>query len=280
MAALSEPKIDCHNHILDPARYPYSPETRYRPAGQEIGTEAQMHRVCDAYGVNYCLVVEPNSGYGPDNRCLLDAIARSKGRFKGVAVVANDAGIDELRDLQARGIVGIAFNATYHSPDFYQDIGPLLGRMAALSLFAQVQVEGNQLVELMPLIERSDTAIVIDHCGRPDPAQGPDAPGRVALRRLARRPHSAIKLSGHYKFSGEAYPYRDTWPVIRDHVDHFGLGRCVWGSDWPFLRARERMDYGPLLGLVDLLFPDAGDRRKLLWDTPCRLFGFSPEILP
>ncbi|MCA0425399.1 MAG: amidohydrolase family protein, partial [Proteobacteria bacterium] len=227
----------------------------------------------------HCLVVQPNSGYGPDNRCLLDAIARSRGRFKGIAVVANDAGLGELRDLQAQGIIGIAFNATYHGTEHYQDIGPLLTRMSALGLLAQVQVEGDQLVELLPLLDRSDAAIVIDHCGRPDMTQRLDAPGRRALHRLARREHSAIKLSGHYKFSREPFPHRDVWPVIHDLVAHFGFDRCVWGSDWPFLRAKERIDYGPLLQLVDLLYPNADDRRKLLWDTPCRLFGFSPETL-
>ena len=48
----------------------------------------------------------------------------------------------------------------------------------------------------------------------------------------------------------------------------------MWGSDWPFLRATERVDYGPLLKLVEALLPDAGERRSVLWDTPRRLFGF------
>jgi predicted TIM-barrel fold metal-dependent hydrolase len=274
MGALAEQKIDCHNHILDPKRYPYSPDTRYRPSGQEIGTEQQLHSVCDVYGVSHCLVVGPNSGYGINNKCLLDAIKRSRGRFKGVAVVKNDASFDELLDLKERGIVGIAFNATYHSTDFYLDIGPLLKRLAKLGLFAQVQVEGDQLTALMPLIERSDTSIMIDHCGRPDIASGLNAPGRVALRALAKRGNAAIKLSGLYKFSTETFPHQDSWPFIHDLVEHFGLDNCVWGSDWPYLRSPQRIDYGPLLHLVDLLFPDEKHRKKLLWDNPKRLFGF------
>ena len=97
MGALQERKIDCHNHILDPRRYPYQADVAYKPTGQEIGTEAQLHAVCDTYGVEHCLVVGPNSGYGLDNRCLLDAIARGKGRFKGVAVVRKDAEVVHAR---------------------------------------------------------------------------------------------------------------------------------------------------------------------------------------
>ncbi len=274
MTALDERKIDCHNHIVDPARYPYSPDTKYRPIGQEIGTEAQLHAVCDFYGVSHCLVVGPNSGYGLDNSCLLDAIARSQGRFKGVAVVPNDASSERMTALKAQGIVGVAVNATYHGTDYYSNIGPLMARLAALDLFLQVQVEGDQLLALMPLIERSDVRILIDHCGRPILANGITTPGFAATCALGRTGRAAVKISGLQKFSRQAFPYEDAWPYVRALVDSYGLDQCMWGSDWPFLRAEERLDYGPLLRVVDLLFPDGADRQKLLWDTPARLFGF------
>ena len=31
MSIIDEPKIDCHNHILDPARFAYLADTPYRP---------------------------------------------------------------------------------------------------------------------------------------------------------------------------------------------------------------------------------------------------------
>jgi predicted TIM-barrel fold metal-dependent hydrolase len=61
---------------------------------------------------------------------------------------------------------------------------------------------------------------------------------------------------------------------VRAIVDSFTLDRCLWASDWPYLRAPERQDYGPLVELVKILFPNPADRRTLLWDTPCRIFGF------
>src|SRR4029450_12549324 len=45
-----EPKIDCHVHVLDPARFPYGANTHYRPMGQEMGTAAQLAQVIDGYG--------------------------------------------------------------------------------------------------------------------------------------------------------------------------------------------------------------------------------------
>jgi hypothetical protein len=39
-----EPKIDCHVHVLDPARFPYRADTHYAPAGQEVGTPRSLRR--------------------------------------------------------------------------------------------------------------------------------------------------------------------------------------------------------------------------------------------
>jgi predicted TIM-barrel fold metal-dependent hydrolase len=129
------------------------------------------------------------------------------------------------------------------------------------------------LVEFLPLIAGFRGRLLIDHCGRPVSQNGISQPGFRALLGLAQTGRASIKLSGHVKFSEEFYPYADTWPYIRALVDAFTLDHCMWGSDWPCLRTRERIDYGRLLGLTEILFPDAADRRKLFWDTPARLFG-------
>ena len=84
-----------------------------------------------------------------------------------------------------------------------------------------------------------------------------------------------VKLSGLVKCSRQGYPYPDAWPFVRALINAYGCDALVWGSDWPFLRAPERVDYGPLLKLVERLIPEPADRRKVLWDTPRTLFGFS-----
>lgn len=274
MNIFDEPKIDCHNHVFDPERFPYQAGSFYLPAGQERGTPAQFMQVLDAYGVGHALLVQPNSGYGPDNRCLLDTINRNGRRLKGVAVVTNDVTCAELEQLKARGIVGIAFNPALSGVDAYADAAGLLARIAELGLFAQIQVQGDQLLELLPMLETSGARLVFDHCGRPDPDRGLQQPGFQALLELGRRGKACVKLSGYAKFSRQPFPHEDTWPYVHALAEAFTLDACVWGSDWPFLRAPERVDYGTLLRLLERLFPDGSDRRKLLWDTPCALFGF------
>ena len=274
MSVFDEPKIDCHNHVLDPARFAYGADVAYRPAGQEIATRAQHLAVMDAYGVQHALVVGPNSGYGNDNRCLLDVIAQGRGRFKGIAVVANDVGRAELERLQAAGVVGVAFNATVHGVDHYTGTAGLLRMLAELGLFVQIQVEHDQLVPLAPLLLASGARILVDHCGRPTPSAGLSQPGFATLLALARSGRATVKLSGLQKFSTQETPYRDAEPFVRALVEAFTLDACLWASDWPYLKATQRLDYGPLLKLVEAWFPDAADRKRLLWDTPRRLFGF------
>jgi predicted TIM-barrel fold metal-dependent hydrolase len=270
-----EPKIDCHAHVLDPARFPYRADTHYAPTGQEIGTPAQFAQVMDAYGTQHALLVGPNSGYGLDNACMLDTIARGAGRYKGIAVVANDVRLEELQALRSAGVVGVAWNVTHYGVDHYHDAQPLLQKLAALDMFVDIQVEHEQLLPMLPMLADSGARILVDHCGRPTVEAGLKQPGFRALLDLGKSGRAFVKLSGLVKFSREPAAHRDAWPFITALIDAFTLDRCLWASDWPYLRAPLRVDYGVLLQLVLTLFPDAADRRKLLWETPRDLFAFA-----
>jgi len=274
MSIFKEPKIDCHAHVFDPVNFPYGDDIEYKPSGQEIGTPAQLRRVMQTYGVSHALLVQPNSGYGSDNSCMLDTIARGGGRFKGIAIIDFDADLATLRDLKARGIVGAAFNPTFHGTDYYKRSAGLIGKLAQLDMFLQIQSEHEQLSMFVPWIEAMPVRVLIDHCGRPTPDAGLHQPGFQALLRLAATRRVSVKLSGYSKFSKIAYPFEDTWPYVAAIVAAFTLDHCLWASDWPFLRAPQRQDYGPLVELPKLLFPDPTARRKLFCDTARRLFGF------
>ena len=238
--------------MFDPKRFPFAPATHYVPCGQELGDAAKLLQVFDAYGVQNAVLVGPNSGYGTDNRCLLDAIARSDGRFRGMAVVPNNVSRGDLERLKDAGICGITYNAT--APDVnYEHTEDLLAVLAEFDMFVDIQGEREQLVWLAGLVARSGARILIDHCGRPDPDAELDQPTFRAVLALARTGRAYGKLSGHIKFSHEPYPYRDTWPYVRALIETFGLDACLWVSDWPFLRAPERVDYGPLLCLIEQL---------------------------
>jgi predicted TIM-barrel fold metal-dependent hydrolase len=273
-AIFDQPKIDCHCHILDPQAFPYRADTSYRPAGQETGSADYFKQLLATYGVKHALLVGPNSGYGLDNRCMLDAIANSAGVFKGIAVVTNDAPVAQLQELRAQGVVGVAFNMALHGLDHYRDIGPLLERLASQGMFAQVQFEGPQMAALAPMLLHSGADILIDHCGRPVVGLGHAEPGFQAMLRLGTSGRATVKLSGMQKFSTSDFPFADAAWVVQALLQSFGPSHCLWASDWPFLKAERRLDYGPLLRRFEQLVPDATVRHAILWDTPKKLFGF------
>jgi predicted TIM-barrel fold metal-dependent hydrolase len=274
VSIFDEPKVDTHCHVLDPARFAYADDVAYRPAGQEVAPLVQYEQVMRAYGIHHALFVGPNSGYGLDNRCLLDALARGQGRFKGIAVVRNDASTAELQALKAQGVIGIALNATVLGVDHVIDAAGLMHRAAGLDMLLSLQVEHDQLALLRPMVEDSGIRTLIDHAGRPSPEGGVDQPGFRTLLAMARNGRTAVKLSGYQKFSAQPATWDDTRPYVDALIDAFTLDACLWASDWPFLKATPRLDVGPLLAIVERLLPRVDDRRKLFWDTPRRWLGF------
>ncbi|MES2910047.1 MAG: amidohydrolase family protein [Pseudomonadota bacterium] len=273
-AIYTQPKVDTHCHVLDPQGFAYADDVSYRPAGQETGSAAYFEQVLDAYGVQHALLVGPNSGYGTDNRCLLAAIAASPRRFKGIAVVANDAPASYLQELKAQGVVGIAFNYALHGLDHYADNAALMARIGELGMFVQVQFELAQMKALRPLLLACGAQLLLDHCGRPDVSAGLAGDGFASVLQLADSGRTTVKLSGFSKFSALPFPFDDTLPYVQALLAAFGPGHCIWASDWPFLKAPYRLDYGPLLQLFARQVPNAADRQNILWDTPRRLFGF------
>lgn len=275
MSLFSERKIDCHNHIFDPQQFPYQPDTPYQPQACEIAPAALFHQILDIHGASHALLVGPNSGYGEnDNRALLDAIAGSGGRFRGMAVVSMDTGLDALALLKAQGVVGVTFNVAYYGIEHFAGAGRLLGQLAELDMLAQVQTSAGQMLAFAPLLRTSGVRVVVDHCGRPDIRQGLAGEGFRAVLDLAAGGRTWIKVSGFAKFSQQAAPWLDIDPYVAAIRDAYGDSRCLWGSDWPFLRAPERLDYGLVVQVADRHFPEPAARERYFWRNAAELFGF------
>jgi predicted TIM-barrel fold metal-dependent hydrolase len=267
---VSDPVIVCHVHVFDPGRFPYAADAHYTPTGAETGPVEQLTRTHDGHGVRHAGLVGPNSGYGEDNGYLLDSLAADTRRFCGFAVVPTGLGRADLARLRAAGVLGVTLNAALLGVEHYADAGPQLAALAELEMIADVQVVDDQLLALGPLLDRTGVRVVVDHCGRPDPRRGLRDPGFQELLRRGREGRAVVKLSGLYKFSQRPHPHEDAWPFVRALVEEFGPDRCVWASDWPFLRAPARIDYGPLLELFAQIVPDDPVRHAILWDTPLR----------
>jgi len=271
-----ERAVDCHAHVFgDPAQYPFHPDALYRPDPCQAGTAEKFLNVLDAHGYTHGLLVG-SASYLDDNRCLLDAIAYSGGRLKGIALVQPDICERDLAALNDRGVVGIRINLIAFG--LREITAPnadrLLARMKEMNWFVQIHCAKDDLAIATPILQKAGVRVMIDHFGRPDIKRGVSAPGFQALLEFGKTGNAVVKLSGPFRSSVQGYPYNDVDPFIEAVIKAYTLDNCVWGSDWPFVLMNERMDYGPPLVCLKRWLPNPKDRKKVLWDTPARLFGF------
>jgi L-fucono-1,5-lactonase len=118
-----------------------------------------------------------------------------------------------------------------------------LGALPELGLRFDALVKVPQLPALLRMVHAQPSLdVVIDHCGKPDIANGQWEPWASLVRELARSPRVHCKLSG---LVTEARP---DWTVdtLSPYVDHvlgnFGAGRVMWGSDWPVVERNGGFD--------------------------------------
>ncbi|HEY4370891.1 MAG TPA: amidohydrolase family protein [Burkholderiales bacterium] len=267
---------DCHAHVYDPVRHPYTAPAGYAPLSGIAGTPEEFLATLRANGLTHGLVVSPGP-YGTDPGCLLDAIERSGHRLKGIAVVQETIGEKEIARLAAGGFVGIRLNLVHDglAPLMSAHAPSLFAKLKAAGWVCQVQAHEDQMVQALPILRDCGVCVVIDHCGRPDAARGLRQPGFQALLELGRSGNAVVKLSGAFRISRAGAPYLDTDEYFRAAIEAFGLANCVWGSDWPFVNTPQQVDYAPLLATLTRWLPEARDRHQVLWENPCRLFGFS-----
>jgi predicted TIM-barrel fold metal-dependent hydrolase len=267
--------IDTHVHLFDPVRFPYGRSVAYTPLPHETATVEQLVDIMHCSGIDHAVIVTPMAGYQSDNSAMLDALARYPGLFRGIAVVEADITDATLIAMKEQGVVGVRVDLIGRGTTYLSGEGRALpGRLKDLGLILQIQCENDQLAEVEALFRRETGRVVIDHMGRPDVRQSTDQKGFQALLRLADNSDVFVKLSGPFRFSKAGWPHADIAPFVTALVRAFGPARCIWGSDWPFIRMDRRMDYAPALRNLDLWLPLAEDRATVLGRTPATLFGF------
>jgi predicted TIM-barrel fold metal-dependent hydrolase len=148
----TRPGIDCHNHVIDPVRFPFAPHGGYRPLPDEIGTREAFVAVLDVHDMRHALLVQP-SCYGTDNRAALDAIAWQSSRFKLIGVLDPGTSERELEILQGQGMVGVRFNLPYN-PEALTDsaAGPFLKRLRGKGWFLQIHGQDADWVRVAPIL--------------------------------------------------------------------------------------------------------------------------------
>jgi 2-pyrone-4,6-dicarboxylate lactonase len=263
--------IDAHCHVFGPAdRFPFSAKAKYLP--QDAGPD-RLFALRDRLGFARNVIVQA-SCHGTDNAATLDAIARSDGRARGVAVVDPAISDEELAKLHAGGIRGIRFNFLKRlvddaPKDRFLDVAGRLPR----GWHVVVYFEADILEDLRPFLDAIPVPLVIDHMGRPDVTQGPDGPDMRAFRKLLdSRDDVHFKATCPDRLDPAGVPWddfaRSVAPLVADYPT-----RVLWGTDWPHPNMQDAIpDDGALVDMIPRIAPTAALQQAMLVTNPERLY--------
>jgi predicted TIM-barrel fold metal-dependent hydrolase len=216
---------DCHVHLFA------------RQAAQ-LGDHyaARDARLCDieaaggAQGVGHLVLVQP-SVYGHDNHLLLQALAHSAGRHRGVVVVDHaDADFNAWHALGVRGVRINLVSPVGQPASPHRLLMALTPTLRALNWHVQWYVQPQQLTSLLPLQARCGVPFVLDHLAGMHAELSADDAAWQALAALAAG-GAWVKLSGWYRLRAQP-PYATLHRHIERVATLFG-DRLVWASDWP-----------------------------------------------
>lgn len=269
--------VDAHCHVFGPmAEFPFSAKAKYLP--EDAGPDT-LFALRDHLGFSRNVIVQA-SCHGTDNAATLDAIAKSGGKARGVAVVDPAISDADLAALHAGGMRGVRFNFLKRLVDDApkDKFLEVAGRLPA-GWHVVIYFEADILEEMRDFIAAIPVPVVIDHMGRPDVTQGPDGPDMQAFRSLLdSRPDIWFKATCPDRLDiAGGDPWDDfataVAPLVADYPD-----RVLWGTDWPHPNMEKAIpDDGHLVDMILRIAPKAELQEKLLITNPMRLYW--PEEL-
>ena len=275
---------DCHVHLFDPERFPYSSERRYTPPPATLTHLRSMH---DAIGIERVVLVQP-SVYGTENDCLIDGLKQLGNCARGVAVIKPQTSRAELEYLYSKGVRGVRINLQVSKDADVSSASRALQNLALtvqdVPMLIQVYAAMPVLLACASLLRAMPQNVLIDHFGLVRAANGPAQHGFAELLDLMASDNIWMKLSGPYQISDQAPNYFD----VQDVASRFfqtSPHRVVWGSDWPHTGGSDRPANNPAeevepfrpendrynLSIVTEGL-DLKARHALLVDNPARLF--------
>jgi predicted TIM-barrel fold metal-dependent hydrolase len=265
---------DAHCHIFGPGqKFPYAPERRYTPPDSPKEKLRALH---DHLGLSRAVLVQA-SCHGADNRAMLDAIAWSKGSWRGVAMLGDGVSERELEALHAGGVRGVRFNFVRHlggAPD-PRVLERALAKITPLGWHLVLHFDAEDIEAHGDLFRSLRVPFVIDHMGRVQAGHGLDQKPFRMLLDLMKNELAWVKVSGLERISSTGKPFHDAIPFAAALAEA-APERVLWGTDFPHPNVKVMPNDGELVDLFARAFPDEGTRKRILVDNPARLYWTGP----
>lgn len=271
--AQTAPKvIDTHAHVFKRG-LPLAPGARY--TADYDATPADYLKQLDANGMSHGVLVQI-SFLGTDNSYMLDAVKESGRRLKAIAVVDPTIFYNDMKTLDAAGVVGVRFNLVGRPiPDFTADPWPEhLKRVAALGWQVEVHREAKDLPQIVGPLLAAGVTVVVDHFGRPDGALGVSDPGFQFLLTQGASRRLWVKVSAGYRNGKDGAGEKtalEAYPLLKAAL---GVDRLLFGSDWPHTAFESGANYANQKTFFERMVTSADERRMILGDNATKLFRF------
>ena len=263
---------DAHCHIFGPAaKFPFDPKASYHPPDSPFEGLQRLHKVL---GLERAVIVHA-SCHGADMRATLDGIARSKGAYRGTAIVDESVTDKDYERMHAGGIRGVRFNFVQHlggRPDmafFKRNVE----RAKAFGWHLILHLDAQDLVEFKDMFLKIPVPIVIDHMGRVVAKDGLDQQPFKVLLEWMRNERFWVKVCGPERVSSMGPPFTDAVPFARKLIEA-APERILWGTDWPHPNVKWMPNDGDLMDLFAQMATTPELQKKILVDNPARLYGF------
>ncbi len=268
-SAAESPLVDSHTHTFIPG-LPLAADARYAP--DYDASYQRLLATADHNGIGRVVIAQP-SFLGYDNSYLLRALAAQPDRLRGVPWIAPRTSTAQWDEMGRLGVVGLRFPIRGLPTPNWADYREAFSEAKRRNWHLHLYVESERLPQVLPILLDSGANVVIPHMGMFDPKLGPrNDPGFKVMIDSAKTGRVFVMFTAPYRTSVEGA--RVAAPLL---LDAFGPDRIVWGSDWPHTNTDlDRVTtYPQMLQALTEWVPDPVIRRKILVDTPTRLFRFS-----
>jgi D-galactarolactone isomerase len=269
---LHEGACDCHVHIYELDRYPLASTATFGPPQASWSDYMAMQR---QLGLTRAILVQP-TGYGYDNRCLLDALEQSGGTARGIVVIKPDTPISELQAMHDAGVRGVRFMTIPGSGSVlgWDDLDAVASRIAEFGWVINLQLDGRDFAQYEARLRALPCLLTIDHIGKFLEPVATDHPGFRSLLTLLDAGRTWVKVSAPYETSKLGPPHYDDVSNLASALTGSHPERCLWASNWPHPGRKPVPNDEEMLALLSYWAPDSAARRKILVDNPEQLYGF------
>lgn len=270
--ALPSSSCDSHFHVFGPhAVFPFAANRPFTPHDAPKEALLRLHEVL---GFERGVFVQ-STCHGSDHAVMLDLLAATSGRYRGVALLTPATTPEQVKRLDAAGVCGVRLHFVSHLGPYpaRDDVRAVMRLVEPYGWHIEVHVYGKDLLANLDFIAAIKARVVIDHIGRVDAREGPDGPAFVALRRLVDSGNVWVKLSGTDRVSQQEPPFRDAVALARILAEQ-APERILWGTDWPHPNVRRMPNDGELVDLIPDIAVNETTRRRMLVDNPAEFFGF------